>query len=78
MNTDWCIECKCFEDCSGSFDLIKNGFCNDETNNAGCYFDGGDCCGACTNTDQCSDCVCHDGGTTGVDTSCKYFNLIDK
>jgi hypothetical protein len=24
--------------------LIGNGFCNDEINNADCYYDGGDCC----------------------------------
>ena len=33
--------------------------CNDETNNIDCNFDGGDCCSNCTNTDNCSDCVCH-------------------
>jgi hypothetical protein len=24
--------------------LIGNGFCNNDTNNADCYYDGGDCC----------------------------------
>ena len=24
--------------------LIGNGICNDEANNADCYYDGGDCC----------------------------------
>ena len=25
--------------------LVKDGFCNDETNIAACNYDGGDCCG---------------------------------
>ena len=25
--------------------LVGNGFCNDETNNADCNYDGGECCG---------------------------------
>ena len=35
--------------------LVGDGFCNEETNNAICNFDGGDCCGVCVNTDHCSD-----------------------
>ena len=31
-------------DC-GNVTLVGNGFCNDETNNADCNYDGGDCCG---------------------------------
>ena len=38
--------------------MVGNGFCNDETNNADCNYDGGDCCGSCINTDYCSQCVC--------------------
>ena len=26
-------------------ELVGNGHCNDETNNADCIYDGGDCCG---------------------------------
>ena len=26
-------------------DFIGDGFCDDENNNEGCQFDGGDCCG---------------------------------
>ena len=33
-------------------------WCDDETNNAGCGFDGGDCCGPDVKTSQCSDCEC--------------------
>jgi hypothetical protein len=39
--------------------LVGNGFCNDETNNADCNYDGGDCCVVNANTTVCSECVCH-------------------
>ena len=39
--------------------MVGNGFCNDETNNADCNFDGGDCCVINANTDFCSDCECY-------------------
>ena len=64
-----------FLDCDYG-ELVGNGHCNDEANNADCLYDGGDCCGGCVNTDQCSHCLCHDGGATGADTSCKCFILI--
>ena len=38
--------------------LVGNGFCNDETNNADCNYDGGDCCVVNVNTDTCSKCGC--------------------
>ena len=38
--------------------LVGNGFCNDETNNEDCNYDGGDCCAMNANTDSCSECVC--------------------
>ena len=50
-----------FQGCNGS--MIANGFCNDETNNAGCYYDGGDCCGSCVLTHYCLDCKCLDPET---------------
>ena len=39
--------------------LVGNGFCNDETNNADCNYDGGECCVVNANTTHCSDCACH-------------------
>ena len=39
--------------------LVANGFCDDETNNAECNYDGGECCVVNANTDYCSDCACH-------------------
>jgi hypothetical protein len=38
--------------------LVGNGFCNDETNNPDCNYDGGDCCVANANTTACSECAC--------------------
>ena len=39
--------------------LVGNSFCNDETNNPDCNYDGGDCCVVNANTNSCSDCYCH-------------------
>jgi hypothetical protein len=64
----------CIPQCDAP-ELVANGYCNDETNKEECVFDGGDCCSACANTDQCSYCVCHEGGAPGIDTSCKYSRL---
>ena len=44
--------------------IVGDGFCNDETNNPDCNYDGGDCCGSCVVREQCSECQCiggHDG-----------------
>ena len=35
-------------------------YCDDENNNAGCDYDGGDCCGTNVNTYFCSACQCLD------------------
>ena len=43
---------------AGTHPLVADGFCNDETNNDDCHYDGGDCCGSCINTDYCSQCTC--------------------
>ena len=50
--------------------LVGNGMCNDETNIAECIYDGGDCCGACINTDMCSECTCHEEIDSTIDFSC--------
>ena len=39
--------------------MVSNGFCNDETNNPDCNYDGGDCCIANANIISCFECVCH-------------------
>ena len=38
----------------GTHPFVGDGFCNAETNNAVCNFDGGDCCGTCVNKKHCS------------------------
>ena len=55
-------------DCSNP-EVLGNGYCNDETNNADCNYDGGDCCLSSPITDLCSECAC---STTGVITSPGY------
>ena len=37
---------------------LENGFCNNDTNIAECYCDGGDCCGYCINSEHCTECTC--------------------
>ena len=39
--------------------MVGNSFCNDETNNAYCNYDGGECCIVNANTDFCFECVCY-------------------
>ena len=39
--------------------LVGNGFCNNETNNPDCNYDGGDCCAMNANISSCFDCDCH-------------------
>ena len=38
--------------------MVGNGYCNDQTNNDVCDYDGGDCCWD-INSDMCTECVCH-------------------
>ena len=38
--------------------MIGDGYCNDESNNPECVYDGGDCCGSCINTEYCTYCTC--------------------
>ena len=43
-------------------ELYKDGLCDDVNNNAGCYYDGGDCCGCPgeVKAGTCSRCLCFD------------------
>ena len=69
VNTDQCSECICYgqETCAAGImpSSVGDGFCNDETNNAICNYDGWDCCGSCVNTEHCIDCACL-GNVTGL------------
>ena len=61
--TDYCTNCTChlLETCAAGFfpPSVGDGFCNDETNNVHCLYDGLDCCRYPVNNDSCSDCLCH-------------------
>ena len=39
-----------------------DGICDDENNNEGCDFDGGDCCIPNVNKDFCTECKCLEEG----------------
>ena len=39
--------------------ILGDNYCDDDNNNAGCQWDGGDCCGTNVNTEYCSDCKCY-------------------
>ena len=62
-NINSCSECACYlvETCAAGVThvFIGDGVCNDETNIAGCAYDGLDCCGSNVDIDHCSDCACH-------------------
>ena len=51
----------------GSPQWKGDNFCDDDNNNCGCAYDGGDCCGANVKTNYCSKCECLDpnGECTG-------------
>ena len=44
-------------------DYVGDNYCDDGNNNAGCNFDGGDCCGDNVNNDYCNVCECLEGST---------------
>ena len=45
--------------CTGNFPgNIGEGSCEDDLNNQGCLFDGGDCCGSNVDTTYCLKCIC--------------------
>ena len=67
---------------SSNPDWIGDGDCDDETNNAGCGFDGGDCCGPDVKTTYCSECEClgeniTSKATAGPFCSCSLEGALD-
>merc|ERR1712110_824459 len=65
----YCKECKCKDpnykpgSCNakcGSPQYKKDGNCDDDNNNCGCEYDGGDCCGTKVNKAYCKECKCKD------------------
>ena len=65
LNTEHCSECKCFHQKTCAVNpgflpsIVKDGICNDETNNEECDYDGGDCCSSNINTELCFECICY-------------------
>ena len=53
----------------GSPEYKGDGYCDDDNNNAGCDFDGGDCCGDDVNTRYCKECECKEKLTTTTTTT---------
>merc|ERR1712185_787576 len=70
VKTTYCKQCKCLDpnfkqdgSCSGKCGLASykgDGNCDDENNNCGCGYDGGDCCGSNVKTTYCKACKCLD------------------
>ena len=51
--------CLCVSACASPIPQgIGDGWCDDENNNAGCGYDGGDCCGPNIKTKYCTECQC--------------------
>merc|ERR1712097_107435 len=66
VKKEFCKECKCKDpnyksgQGCGSVQYKNDGNCDDDNNNAGCSFDGGDCCGSNVNKKYCKECKCKD------------------
>ena len=73
----------CIPACSSPIpQWIGDGWCEDENNNAGCGFDGGDCCGPDVKTAYCSDCEClgeniNSKAAPGPFCSCSVEGVLD-
>merc|ERR1712025_1323513 len=86
VKTTYCKECACKDpnykapptgSCTakcGSAQYKGDGNCDDDNNNCGCEYDGGDCCGTNVKKAYCKECACKDpnykGGNTGGSSSC--------
>ena len=67
VDTSYCYQCSCLDPAAPNkfkkclYPTWKgDGFCDDENNNCGCNWDGGDCCGKDVNTSYCEECACLD------------------
>jgi hypothetical protein len=81
--TNYCTQCLCLDPdflvggCTkscGSLGYYDDGFCDDNNNNCGCGWDGGDCCGTSGKLKQyqyCTACQCLD--PAAADGSCSAF-----
>ena len=88
ITSEHCTECTCFhqETCLAGVThaFVGDGVCNDETNNAECDYDGGDCCpnpnmvgdGICNDETNNLECNYDGGDCCGPAVSCKYSFFI--
>merc|ERR1712174_184467 len=66
VKTKYCKKCKCIDPdnqgppACGLPDYKGDGNCDDENNNKGCAYDGGDCCGSNVQKKYCKVCKCLD------------------
>merc|ERR1712003_585393 len=76
----YCQQCACIDPANqggcGIVDYKGDGNCDDENNNPGCAFDGGDCCpksvaGGVVKTKYCTKCKCIDPDNQGAATGPK-------
>merc|ERR1712032_1514863 len=76
VKKDFCKACKCIDPKNkgkkpskptcGSPKYKGDGVCDDNNNNKGCGYDGGDCCGAQVNKKYCKVCKCIDPKNKGA------------
>ena len=73
-NYSFCSVCECHDPAEGGsppscglwqLEFKGDGYCHDFNNNAGCEWDGGDCCGTDNNYCPCSACECLDPDEQG-------------
>ena len=62
FSLDACGACASSPSCCKYPTWKGDGYCDDENNNEGCEYDGGDCCGHEVITQYCSACQCLDPG----------------
>ena len=67
MPTTTTTTATCSDTCGGP-DYKGDGACDDNNNNCGCEWDGGDCCGENVDTTYCSVCECLDPNASPTTT----------
>ena len=56
--------------------FVGDGVCDDPNNNPYCFFDGGDCCLADSDTSFCKDCFCYLEENDTIDAGCAIIEWI--
>ena len=66
--------------CTANQNFIGDGYCDDQTNNEECGYDGGDCCMAdgAINLEYCNDCLCLEGGGSNNTATTIYSNSTNQ